>query len=210
MNISKINKVDKVGHFQLIKPENTGKFTKKGHLHFAMIEYKRTYKGKRKLSHRALVIYFICVNDEVQKIGYTNSTLTSATSLYGKGAMTGDPGPNRFCLHLEIYKFLKKGKKVDFYCRWFDQKFEALLDGVFKNDGKENVLSFLNAVDIENYVKKKFEKSSGLPEWNLQEQSEGYSRRAKKLYGLYNSLPDIRKGSDANKLFDKIKNFYTS
>jgi len=210
MNISEVNKIEKVGHFHLIKENDLGKITRDGHLHFAVVQYKNTYKGKRQVSHRALVIYFICADDKIQKIGYTNSTLSSATSLYGLGAMTGEPGSNRFCLHLEIYKLLKLGKKIDLYARWFDERFEAEVDGVFKKDGKEKISSLLNAVDVENFIKDKFEKESNLPDWNLQEKSDAYSREAKLLYGAYKSLSNPRFGKEANELFEKIKNYHKS
>ena len=124
--------------------------------------------------------------------------------------MTGEPGSNRFCLHLEIYKLLKLGKKIDLYARWFDERFEAEVDGVFKKDGKEKISSLLNAVDVENFIKDKFEKESNLPDWNLQEKSDAYSREAKLLYGAYKSLSNPRFGKEANELFEKIKNYHKS
>ena len=96
------------------------------------------------------------------------------------------------------------------YARWFDERFEANLDGVFIKDGKEKISSLLNAVDVENYVKNKFASSVGMPEWNLQEQSDGYSPKAKKLYAAYNSLEKPRIGKKADELFQEIKNFHTS
>ena len=210
MNISEINKIEKIGSFNLLGENDLGKITPDNNKHLAVITYKNTYAGEKKVSHRSLIIYFICADKFIKKIGYTNSTLSSATSLYGLGAMTGEPGPNRFCLHLEMYKLLKQGKKIEMYARWFDEKFEANLDGVFVKDGKEKISSLLNAVDVENYVKNKFANSVELPEWNLQEQSDGYSPLAKKLYAAYNSLPKPRIGKEADELFEEIKNFHTS
>ena len=209
MNISDINKVEEIGHFEFVPQSELGKITKGNNKHFAVVRYRNTYSGNRKISHRALVVYFICVNKEIQKIGYTNSKggLSSATGLYGLGAMTGKPGPNRFCLHLEIFKLLKNNKKVNFWARWFDETFEACVEGVFKKDGKEKFISLLNAVDTENYVKKKFKK---LPNWNLQEKRKAYDPKAKELFAEYSGLPDPKIGPKAEALFEKIKNYHKS
>ena len=96
MNISEINKIEKIGSFNLLGENDLGKITPDNNKHFAVITYKNTYAGEKKVSHRSLIIYFICADSFIKKIGYTNSTLSSATSLYGLGAMTGEPGPNRF------------------------------------------------------------------------------------------------------------------
>jgi len=210
MNISEVNKTQKVGYFYLIEDNKLGKKTSEGNLHFAVIDYKNTYTGNRRVSKRALLIYCICVDGNVKKIGYNNSSLSQLTSGYAKGAMTGEPGSNRFSIHLEIYKLLKKGQKVEFYARWFDERFKTKIDGVFKKDGQEPISSLLNAIDVENFVKNKFEKEANLPDWNLQEQSEGYSTIAKELYGAYKSLRKPRWGNKASELFERIKNFYKS
>ena len=212
MNISEINKVEEIGHFEFVSENDLGKITKEGNKHFAVVKYKNTYSGDRKISERSMVIYFICVDNIVQKIGYTNADdgLSGATGLYGLGAMVVDPGQNRFCLHLEIYKLLKDNKKVNFYARWFDETIEAEVDGVFKKDGKEKIITLLNAVDTENFVKNKFENISKLPEWNLQEKNESYERKAKLLHGEYTLLPRPKIGPKADALFEKIKNYHKS
>ena len=210
MNISEVNKTQKVGYFYLIEGNNLGKKTSQGNLHFAVIDYKNTYTGNRRVSKRALLIYCICVDGNVKKIGYNNSSLSQLTSGYAKGAMTGEPGSNRFSIHLEIYKLLKKGQKVEFYARWFDETIEAEVDGVFRKDGKEKIITLLNAVDTENFVKNKFESMSKMPEWNLQEKNESYERKAKLLHGEYGLLPQPKNGPKADALFEKIKNYHKS
>ena len=62
MNISEINKVEKIGHFEFVSENDLGKITEKGNKHFAVVKYKNTYSGNRKISKRSMVIYFICVD----------------------------------------------------------------------------------------------------------------------------------------------------
>ena len=60
MNISEINKVEEIGHFEFVSENDLGKITKDGNKHFAVVKYKNTYSGDRKISERSMVIYFIC------------------------------------------------------------------------------------------------------------------------------------------------------
>ena len=99
---------------------------------------------------------------------------------------------------------------MNFYARWFDETIEAEVDGVFRKDGKEKIITLLNAVDTENFIKNKFESMSKMPKWNLQEKNESYERKAKLLHGEYVLLPKIKIGPKADALFEKIKNYHKS
>ena len=60
MNISEVNKTQKVGYFYLIEDNKLGKKTSEGNLHFAVIDYKNTYTGNRRVSKRLYLCRWEC------------------------------------------------------------------------------------------------------------------------------------------------------
>ena len=119
MNINKIDGAIFIGSIS----DNPRAYGGKKHVHYShklKVNYNKNLPAK--LINRALsIVYFICVNDIVYKIGQTSGKkgIKGCMSFYCVAGQD-DCGPNRFTINALIREEMLKGNKVDVYMKYLE------------------------------------------------------------------------------------------
>ena len=137
---------------------------------------------KKKICH----VYFFCCDENIYKIGGSNSSIKSnLKDYYIDQAISGGFSNSRFFCHLKIYANLKAGKKVTAWVITYNNVDVEVKD--LKNKKLYNV--GLNAEELERICKEQYHKIEKKdPKWNLQEGGRSYPTDVQKLMDSYKSL----------------------
>jgi hypothetical protein len=113
--------------------------------------------------------YFIVVNDEIYKIGYSDCQggIRSTINTYCGSGNSGRPSDRTHGIHILIAEELLKGKKVEFYFSYLvDIEIQILL----MNGEVENIKTTISGKILEEANLKIYrEVEKTFPKWNLQE-----------------------------------------
>jgi hypothetical protein len=113
------------------------------------------------------IVYFICINKEIYKIGQTSGKngIKGCLSFYC-GAGQDDPGSNRFTINALMREQLKKGNEISIYIK-FMEPIEISLFGISK---KHFVRVPISAKCLEEVHLEEYRSITGAnPSWNFQE-----------------------------------------
>lgn len=129
-------------------------------------------------------IYFIVVNDQIMKIGASESKggIVSTFSFY-ENSLRGSPSLRSFGVHYLITNELMDNNKVQISCKWYDKvKLETPILGLLTN--KINYV-YPSIKQIEKLHINEFYDIYGFyPEWNFQEQGKMFPKYIRDLYKL--------------------------
>lgn len=113
------------------------------------------------------IVYFICVNDQINKIGQTSGKggIEACMNFYCVAGQD-DCGPNRFLINALIREELRKGNKVSVYMLYKEPVLH-LVEGLTQTYENYVLISpkYLEEACLKDYRKKE----GALPEWNFQE-----------------------------------------
>ena len=193
MNISKITNSLEIGSFSInqdfLKPRIYKKPKKEILLQSNLININYLISDNE-LNKKNCHVYFFCVDDEVFKIGASQSSIIDNMNYYVERAISGGFSPTRFTCHMLIYGSLKNNKKVKVHAITYDN-----VNVSIKNlDSETSEDIELSAKNLEAIcIKQFFDKNGFYPEWNLQERGEKYPE---KIYRLMNSYREFRKNKN--------------
>ena len=193
MNISKITNSLEIGSFSInqdfLKPKIYKKPKKEILLQSNLININYLISDNE-LNKKNCHVYFFCVDDEVFKIGASQSSVIDNMNYYVERAISGGFSPTRFTCHMLIYASLKNNKKVKVHAITYDN-----VNVSIKNlDSETSEDIELSAKNLEAICIKQFlDKNGFYPEWNLQERGQEYPE---KIYQLMNSYREFRKNDN--------------
>jgi len=171
MDIKKATNAIKIGHFII----------KNGHRNKIDIAYEGNIDNSI-LKADTPRVYLFTQDSIIKKIGGSASRGgIKATMNFYTSAMTGSPGVPRFVVHLLLREALDSGSNVDLYMIT-SSTVEAKISGLFETKIVQ-IASFKEMEDLcrHNY----FKTENRYPDWNFQENHEGYPVEFAKLHNTY-------------------------
>ena len=129
------------------------------------------------------IVYLMCVNGEVKKIGQTSGKggISDCLSFYGNAGQD-DPGNTRFAINALIREEIKKGNEVEVYIK-YEKPIEVDVEGFFTQSKK---MVCISAKGMEEQCVEDYESVIGsYPKWNFQESGESLPQYITESYANY-------------------------
>lgn len=129
------------------------------------------------------IVYLMCVNGEIRKIGQTSGKggISDCLSFYG-GAGQDDPSNTRFGINALIREEITKGNEVEVYIK-YEKPIEIDVDGFFTQSKK---MVCVSAKGMEEQCLKDYKSVVGsYPEWNFQESGLPLPQHITESYANY-------------------------
>jgi len=132
------------------------------------------------------IVYFICVNDTIYKIGQTSGKngIRGCLNFYCSAGQD-DPGPNRFTINALIRECLNKNDSVDVYIKYLEP-IEVAISGISKI---HNVMVPISAKCLEEVHLEEYKKMTGSnPLWNFQESGRAVPSYINENFATYRKM----------------------
>jgi len=141
--------------------------------------------------------YFIVVDDEIYKIGFSDCKkgIKATIDSYRSSGNSGRPSDRTYGIHVLIAEKLLLGSKVEFYYQILE---ESKVDIELMNGEKITIDVSISGKFLEEYNLKLFVKNENkFPEWNLQEAGKPWPKyiqngKSKLLEGISTTIDDLR------------------
>lgn len=147
-----------------------------------VMDYDTSFSKKLKRKHVSLV-YIICVNGEIYKIGQssTKTGIQGCMNFY-LNAGTDDPGINRFAINWFMREELDKGNKIEVYMIYMEP-IVVEVPGLFNSN---QVSVPISAKGIEENCLMQYNTIEGCyPKWNYQETGVSLPNSIHEAFGQY-------------------------
>jgi hypothetical protein len=164
---------------------NTKEYTGPKHVFYTtnlVLNYDTNFSKKMKSKHVSMV-YILCVNNEIYKIGQssTKSGIQGCMNFY-LNAGQDDPGINRFAINWFIREELDKGNKVEVYMIYMEP-IVVEVPGLFKS---QKVTVPVSAKGIEETCLMEYNAIENCyPKWNYQESNIQLPTEIHEAFGQY-------------------------
>jgi len=155
-----------------------------------IVEYDQKFPKdlRRKL---LTIVYVICINKIIKKIGQTSGKggISSCLSFYG-GAGQDDPSNTRFAINALMREEIAKGNEVEVYVK-YEKPIECEVGGFFTQSKQQVCIS---AKGMEEHCLKDYKSILGsYPEWNYQENGLPIPKHITESYANYKQKRSERK-----------------
>ena len=158
-----------------------------------------------KKDHHKGIVYFICVDDVIYKVGGSTDHIKNLIGQYCLNLNSkADPKTNRFSIGLMMAYLLKEGHKVDFYYIKV-QPYVIKLRDMVSGEMVEVVADDFHGFET-GYIQHVIDLVGHCPIWNIAEGDHKFVPQLKELYDERLAL--LNSGDcDPDKLFD-YKSFF--
>ena len=132
------------------------------------------------------IVYFICVNNTIYKIGQTSGKngIRGCLNFYCSAGQD-DPGPSRFTINALIRECLSKNDSVEIYIKYLEP-IEVEISGISKT---HNVMVPISAKCLEEVHLEEYRKITGAnPSWNFQESGEPVPSYINENFATYRKM----------------------